>query len=261
MVVAFSGGVDSAVLARAAVDALGPDRVWAVTARSASLATGELDHCRDLAASWGMRWTSVDTTELDRPEYVANGGDRCFWCKDALDGRSVADRCGGGCLRRPGGQRGRPGRPSAWPGCGSGPGRTVPPGRGRPAQGRHPRPGPGPRAVGVGPAGQSLPVVPHPVRHPGDRPGVVAHRSRRRPPSGPQGSATSGCATTATPHGSRSRSTSWAPRPTRAPELVAALEAIGYRYVTLDLAGLRSGNLNAALTDPALVDPALADEA
>jgi uncharacterized protein len=84
VVVAFSGGVDSALLARAALDALGPERVLAVTARSASLASGELEHCRELAQGWGLAWTTVATDEMADDRYVANGGDRCFWCKSAL---------------------------------------------------------------------------------------------------------------------------------------------------------------------------------
>jgi len=84
VVVALSGGVDSALLAHAALDTLGPERVLAVTARSASLATGELDHCRDLARSWGMAWIPVDTDEMSDPVYVANGTDRCAACKDSL---------------------------------------------------------------------------------------------------------------------------------------------------------------------------------
>lgn len=84
VVVAFSGGVDSALLARAALDVLGPDRVLAVTAASSSLASGELEHCEALAASWGLAWRAVDTDELSDGRYVANAGDRCFWCKSAL---------------------------------------------------------------------------------------------------------------------------------------------------------------------------------
>ncbi len=83
MVVAFSGGVDSTLLAVAAERAL-PGQCTAATANSASLATGELDHCRRLAAEWDLRWVDVTTNELDNPRYVENAGDRCFWCKTAL---------------------------------------------------------------------------------------------------------------------------------------------------------------------------------
>ena len=70
VVVAFSGGVDSSVLAHAALRELGPSQVLAVTAESASLATGELDHCRDLAATSGLPWRSVRPEELDDPRYL-----------------------------------------------------------------------------------------------------------------------------------------------------------------------------------------------
>lgn len=83
MVVAFSGGVDSALLAVAAHRAL-PNRVWAVTAASASLATGELDHCERFATEHDLQWSSVGTHELDDERYLANAGDRCYWCKSAL---------------------------------------------------------------------------------------------------------------------------------------------------------------------------------
>ncbi len=82
--VAFSGGADSALLAWVANDTLGPARAHAVTAVSASLAESERGDCAALAREWGLRWTAVETDELDRPDYVANGGDRCFHCKTAL---------------------------------------------------------------------------------------------------------------------------------------------------------------------------------
>lgn len=84
VVVAFSGGVDSSLLAAAALAALGPDRMLAVTADSDSLADGELDRCRSLAEDWEMPWRSVATNEMTNPRYVANDGDRCYWCKNAL---------------------------------------------------------------------------------------------------------------------------------------------------------------------------------
>jgi len=82
--VAFSGGADSAFLAWVANDTLGPDGAHAVTAVSASLAETERLDCAALAGEWGLRWTAVETDELDRSDYVANGGDRCFHCKSAL---------------------------------------------------------------------------------------------------------------------------------------------------------------------------------
>jgi uncharacterized protein len=83
VVVAFSGGADSALLARVAHDTLGAG-ARAVTAVSPSLAPEERDDCRALAAEWGMVWEEVVTVELDDPRYQANAGDRCRWCKEAL---------------------------------------------------------------------------------------------------------------------------------------------------------------------------------
>ncbi|MHB1854590.1 MAG: ATP-dependent sacrificial sulfur transferase LarE, partial [Acidimicrobiales bacterium] len=84
VVVAFSGGADSAFLAWFAHDTLGPQRAVAVTAVSESLAPEERADCAALAAEWGLSWREVVTHELDRPEYVANDGLRCFHCKAEL---------------------------------------------------------------------------------------------------------------------------------------------------------------------------------
>jgi pyridinium-3,5-biscarboxylic acid mononucleotide sulfurtransferase len=84
VVVAFSGGADSALLAWVAHDTLGPGAATAVTAVSASLAPEEADDCAALAAEWGLRWTAVDTAELEDPAYRANDGRRCAHCKTAL---------------------------------------------------------------------------------------------------------------------------------------------------------------------------------
>ena len=84
VVVAFSGGADSALLACVANRALGPAQALCVTAVSPSLATGEELHCRALAAEWELRWQAVETAEMTDPRYVANGADRCARCKDAL---------------------------------------------------------------------------------------------------------------------------------------------------------------------------------
>lgn len=84
MVIAFSGGVDSALVVAAASRALPDDHAIAVTADSASLSAGELDHCRSLAEGCGIAWRPAVTNELDDPRYLENNGDRCYWCKSAL---------------------------------------------------------------------------------------------------------------------------------------------------------------------------------
>ena len=84
VVVAFSGGADSAFLARVATDTLGADRALCVTAVSPSLAPEELADCRSLAAEWGLRYREVATDELADPAYSANDGSRCAHCKSAL---------------------------------------------------------------------------------------------------------------------------------------------------------------------------------
>ena len=65
MVVAFSGGVDSSLVAAAAARALPASDVIAATADSASLGSGELDTCRRLTSTWGLSWVPVETNELD----------------------------------------------------------------------------------------------------------------------------------------------------------------------------------------------------
>lgn len=84
VVVAFSGGADSAFLAAAATKLLGSDRTHAVTAVSPSLAGDEAADCRELAAEWGLRWTPVETAEMERAAYRLNDIDRCFHCKAEL---------------------------------------------------------------------------------------------------------------------------------------------------------------------------------
>ncbi len=84
MVVAFSGGADSAFLAWVATDTLGAEQVRCVTAVSPSLAPEELADCRALAAEWGLHFDEVATDELADPAYSANDGSRCFHCKATL---------------------------------------------------------------------------------------------------------------------------------------------------------------------------------
>ena len=84
VVVAFSGGADSAFLARVAHDVLGSDGAHAVTAVSPSLAPEERADCEALAREWGLRWSAVFTDELADPAYSVNDGERCYHCKATL---------------------------------------------------------------------------------------------------------------------------------------------------------------------------------
>jgi pyridinium-3,5-biscarboxylic acid mononucleotide sulfurtransferase len=81
--VAFSGGLDSSLLAKAAQLALG-NKAVAVTGTSASLAAGELEECKQIARQIGIRHEIISTGELDLPKYRANQSDRCYHCKKEL---------------------------------------------------------------------------------------------------------------------------------------------------------------------------------
>jgi uncharacterized protein len=84
VLVAFSGGTDSAFVLAAAVRALGPGAVVAATAVSPSLPAAELDAARAFAAELGVRHLTPTTDELSREGYRANAGDRCRFCKSEL---------------------------------------------------------------------------------------------------------------------------------------------------------------------------------
>lgn len=84
VVVAFSGGADSALLAWVAHDTLGPDAALVVTAVSPSLAGFEHADAAALAEEWQLTWRTVETDEMVDAAYLRNDADRCFHCKDAL---------------------------------------------------------------------------------------------------------------------------------------------------------------------------------
>jgi len=84
LLVAFSGGADSAFLLAAAVRVLGSDRVVAATAVSDSLPAAERDAAAEFATSLGVRQLTPSTREMDRAGYRANAGDRCYFCKAEL---------------------------------------------------------------------------------------------------------------------------------------------------------------------------------
>lgn len=83
VVVAYSGGVDSTLLAKVAHDLLG-ENALAVLAVSPSLAADERAEAPRLAELIGIRYLEIETTETEDPRYSANSGDRCYWCKSHL---------------------------------------------------------------------------------------------------------------------------------------------------------------------------------
>lgn len=248
VVVAFSGGVDSALLAFAALNTLGPDRMLAVTADSESFASGELAHCEELAQTWGMPWQATSTDEFANPDYVANDGNRCYWCKDALMDALVplaAERGGVVTLgvnvddlddHRPG-QRSARRRGARFPLVDAGLDKKA-----IRALARH----------------WGLPVW--------DRPAMPCLSSRI-----PYGTPVTLTALSRIDRGEAAlRALGFSDIRLRHYEdtarvelpiadlalavdqraaIVEALQALGYRYITLDLAGLRSGNLNDGLAD------------
>jgi uncharacterized protein len=89
--VAFSAGIDSTLVAKAAQLALG-DAAVAVTAMSPSVAQGEVEQAIELAKLIGIRHQVIHTTEGDNPAYVRNGPDRCYHCKTELYDQIAAIR-------------------------------------------------------------------------------------------------------------------------------------------------------------------------
>lgn len=83
VIVAYSGGTDSAYLAWAATQALGPNAV-AITADSASIPRSHKRDAEAFAAEFGIRHEYVATQEFENPDYARNDSDRCFHCKDEL---------------------------------------------------------------------------------------------------------------------------------------------------------------------------------
>ncbi len=84
-ITAFSGGVDSSLVAYLTHQELGP-RALAVTSHSESLTRADYDLTQALAAEWGMAYRSIRTREIDNPNYRANPVNRCYYCKTTLYG-------------------------------------------------------------------------------------------------------------------------------------------------------------------------------
>ncbi len=87
VIVAFSAGVDSTVVLKAALNTLGADNVLAATGVSPSLAARELESVRALAGLMNAPLELIDTSEMDSPHYTANPVNRCYFCKNELYGK------------------------------------------------------------------------------------------------------------------------------------------------------------------------------
>lgn len=98
-VTAFSGGVDSSLVAFLAHRVLG-ERALAVTSASPSLNRADLALTRELAGQWGMAHEVIETAELENPDYLANPTNRCYFCKTALysDLTGIARRYNGAAI-------------------------------------------------------------------------------------------------------------------------------------------------------------------
>ncbi len=165
--VAFSGGADSAFLLAAAVRALGPEVVVAITAVSPSLATGELDQAAAFARDLGVRHETVVTDELARGGYRANEGDRCYHCKSELLDTLTPVAAGLGLAHVLTGTNADDVRGGFRPGIAAAAerGALTPAGRRRLDQAGHPDPV---QAVGsgdLGQAGRGVPIQPGRLRH------------------------------------------------------------------------------------------------
>lgn len=89
VIVAFSGGVDSTFLLKVCLDVLGKENVLAVTARSSTYPSRELEEAKELAKSFGANHEIIVSEELEVPGFSENPPERCYYCKKELFGKLV----------------------------------------------------------------------------------------------------------------------------------------------------------------------------
>ena len=89
VLVAFSGGVDSTLLLKVALDVLGRENVLAVTATSVTYPQAQQDEALQLAGQLGARHVNIESEEMEKPEFIANPPNRCYYCKRELFGKLI----------------------------------------------------------------------------------------------------------------------------------------------------------------------------
>ena len=253
VVVAFSGGADSALLAWVAHDTLGPR---AGAGRHRGVAVARRPPSTPTAPRWptsgACAWTEVLTDEMRDGGLPAQRRRPVLLVQGRADGRgrtarSPADGEHAGATVVLGvnlddlGDH-RPGQSAA-----AAAGRGVPARRRRVHQGRRAPVLARARPAHLGQAGGGVPRVPGAVRFARDRRRPQPRRAGRGGPPRPRVPRRSACATTTTPLASRCRSPTSIGSSSCGRRSWPPCAGPGYRYVTLDLEGLRSGNLNAAL--------------
>ncbi len=242
VLVAYSGGVDSALVMALAHQELG-ERALACIGVSPSYPTREMREAVNLAESLGVPYRLVNTEEHLNPDYAANPVNRCFFCKSELHDRlkAIAEEEGWAVVAdgnnasdvgdfRPGMEAARRG---AFAAAGGGH-----------HQGRGAADRPVSRHAGMGQACDGLPVVACRTARPSRR-NCCARSRRRRTRWSTWASASSACAITTRSHASNCR---WRRYPALEcrEAIVDGVRRAGYRFVALDLAGFRSGSLNGA---------------
>ena len=247
--VAFSGGLDSAVLAKAACLALKGQAV-AVTGASASMAAGELDECKAVAGQIGIRHEILSTEELSNPAYRRNDGDRCYHCKADLFTRLDAYARQQGLAAVVDGSNADD-QGDYHPGLRAARERNVhsPLAQCGFDKGRDPPTGPALGTARLEQAGDALLEQPHRLRRRGDAPAAGHDRSGRAIPAAGGASA----ARVRYHKGDVARievSLDDLPRllePDLAARLIEHLKQAGFKFIALDLEGFRSGSLNEML--------------
>ena len=247
--VAFSGGLDSTVLAKAAQLALG-DRAVAVTGLSAALAASELEEAKSLAQLIGIRHELIETNELSDPQYQANNPDRCYHCKTELFTRveELAERLDVAVVAD-GSNRDDHGDYRPGIACSRRQTSKKPLGRVRSDQSRNPHAGRTLAIAHLEQARRAMFEQPHCLRRSSHGRAAGDDRTGRRIFAQTRFQAASRALSPrrCRPDRSRAEAIQRFSEPHFRREVIEYFKSLGFKYISLDLEGFRSGSLNAVL--------------